>query len=292
MNTVVLALVSFSALINAYWNFVLKKSINKGADKILLYWLSSFSGVMIYSIIFLLLIIKYDVTYQGIFLAALCGIFFALYTFSLSKSYELSDLSHAYPLTKITPLFTLFIGYFYLRETITISALIGIFLVVFGVYCMHLRDFTIKNFLRPIISIKSKGSLFALATAIISAIYGLIYKASAGLMNPFIFIYASYAFLTIFYAPFLIFKSHNILSEINKFRKEIIQIGLLDIFGASLLLIALSLSQLSYVFSLRQMSILFTVFGGVYFLKEKYEKTRILATILIIFGIFLITVNI
>jgi len=47
---------------------------------------------------------------------------------------------------------------------------------------------------------------------------------------------------------------------------------------------------LSYVFALRQMSILFSVFVGIYELKEGYGKTRIAASIIIVIGIILISI--
>ena len=289
MNVTVLLLVLSSALVNAYWNFILKKSINKGADKILLYWLSNVTGVIIYFVLFIFLIINYKISYEGFVLAILCGLFFSIYIFSLSKSYELSDLSHAYPLSKTTPLFTLLIGIFYLNENITATAFVGIALVIFGVYAIHLKSFRFKDFLNPIL--KSKGSIFALLTAIISAMYGLIFKISTTKINPFIFVYMSYFFMLIFYTPFLFLKSKSIISQIKKYRKEIIKIGVLDMLGAYLLIAALALSQLSYVFALRQIGVLFNVIGGTYFFKEKHGKARLIASLIMIFGIFLIIIN-
>jgi drug/metabolite transporter (DMT)-like permease len=289
MNIAVLLLVLSSALSNAYWNFTLKSSINKGADKILLYWLSSVAGIIFYFILFIFLVRNYKISQEGVILAALCGLFFALYTFSLSKSYELSDLSHAYPLSKTTPLFTLLIGIFYLNENITATAFAGIALVIFGVYAIHLKSFRLKGFLKPML--KRKGSIFALLTAIISAIYGLIYKISTTAINPFIFVYMSYFFLLIFYMPFLFLKSKSIISQIKKYRKDLIKIGVLDMLGAYLLIAALALSQLSYVFALRQIGVLFNVVGGIYFFKEKHGKTRLIASVIMIIGIFLISIN-
>lgn len=292
MNYLVLILILVSSITSSYWNFKLKQAINKGADKILIYWMSYISGVLIYSLLFIFLIKNFSISYQGIFLAILNGASFAIYALLLSESYELSDLSKAFPLSKITPLFTLFIGIVILKETVAITALIGIFLIILGVYCIHLEDFGLRNILKPVIALNNKGSLFALGTAGISAIYGLLFKLSIGKINQFVFIYLSYLLAIIFYIPFLYLKKKNIISEFKVYKKELILIGIFDMLGAILILWALSLSKLSYVFALRQISILFTVAAGVYLFKEQYGRTRIISSLIILVGIILVSVNI
>ena len=292
MSYLVIVLIVISSFTSSYWNFRLKESIKKGADNVLLYWLSYISGVIIYAIFFLYLINQSKISYQGLMLSVLCGLTFAVYAFSVGKSYELSDLSHAFPLSKITPLFTLLIGVFVLKETVTLTALGGIILIILGVYGIHLQNFSLKNALQPIISLKHKGSIFALATALISAVYGLIFKLSIGKIDQFVFIYLAYLFSTIFYLPFLFYKKKGILAEFKKYKMQIIQIGILDMFGAILVLWAVSLSNLSYVFALRQMSILFTVFAGIYIFNEPYGKTRLISSLVIILGIIILSANI
>ena len=43
------------------------------------------------------------------------------------------ELSKAYPLVSLGYVFTLILGYFFLNETITISKVAGIFLIMIGV---------------------------------------------------------------------------------------------------------------------------------------------------------------
>jgi len=291
MDPLAILLISISAIIHTYWNFVLKKSINEGADPILLHWLSAVVSVILFSIVFLFFVSSYTISFYGVALAAAGGVFFAFYVFFLNKAYAHGDLSQVYPLAKITPLFTLLIGFFYLKEVISFAALIGIIFVIFGVYAVNLKNFDFKNIVKPIISLKQTTFIFALLAAIFSAMYGLFSKLGVVEINPFVFVYLAYVFLVISYIPFLYFKTGNIVLQSRKFNKPIVQIGLLDIFGYSLIVFALSFSQLSYVFALRQMSILFSVFVGVYILKESYGKTRIVSSIIIVIGITLIALS-
>lgn len=288
MEFLVILLIFASAIMHTYWNYALKKTINKGADEVSLYWLSIITGTLLYSVAFIFLINHYNISGKGIFFAALFGFFTALYIFVLSKAYKSDELSKIYPLTKTTPLFTLLIGVFYLKEKISLIGLIGIILIIFGVYFINLKDFKFKNLIQPLHSLKYKGPLLALLAAIISAVYGLFSKLGVTEINPLIFIYFGYIFLIIFYIPLLYFKKQTILSQIKKFKISIIKIGIFDLVAYLLVIIALTLSKLSYVFALRQMSILLSVFSGIYLLKEKYGKTKIIASIIIIMGIILL----
>lgn len=289
MNSVVILLVLCSAVIHTYWNFVLKRAINSGADNILLYWLSEVFGVLMYSVAFIFLFRAHGISSNGVVLAAFCGLFLAGYVFFLSKSYQHADFSKVYPLAKITPLFTMFIGLLYLGESIKLAGLVGIVLIVLGVYTIHLND--LRNFFEPIKSLRHKGSIFALLTAIVSAGYGLFSKLGVKNENPFVFVYVAFAFTVLFYAPLLLFKTANIRSQVRQYKKEIIKIGICDMFGYSLVLIALSLSQLSYVFALRQMSIIFSVLLGIFVFNEGYGRTRIIASFILCAGIVMISIS-
>ena len=109
-------------------------------------------------------------------------------------------------------------------------------------------------------------------------------------MNPFIFVYLAYVFLVAFYSPMLSLKKASITTQLRKFKGAVFKIGISDMLGYSLIVFALYLSKLSYVFALRQMSILLCVIVGVYELREGYGKIRIAASVIIIIGIILISI--
>ena len=287
MNVVVLLLVLCSAIIHVYWNFVLKKAINKGADNVLLYWLSGVAGVLMYSVIFFFLFRTYSISKEGIILAALCGLFLAAYVFFLSASYKHADLSKVYPLAKITPVFTLFIGVFLLDETVHVMGIMGIVFVVFGIYVLHLRE--LRDVFAPFLAMRHKGSFFALMAATVSAGYGLFSKLGVSAANPFVFVYLAFMFAALFYTPLVLLKSSGIYSQLKQYKKEIVQIGFLDMFGYSLILLALSLGQLSYVFALRQISIVLSVVLGVYVFNESCGRMRLAASGIIFVGVLLIS---
>lgn len=287
MNPLVLLLIVISAFLHIYWNFTLKKSISKGGDYVIIPWLANIISLIIYLPVFIVLLNIFNVTMRGFLFAASCGLVFAVYSFLISKGYSKGDLSHVYPLSKITPLFTLLIGIFYLKENVSMPALAGILLIVFGAYSIHLKSF--KQLLSPIISLRHSASILAFSAAVATAIYGLLSKLGSAAINPFLFVYIAYFFLIIFYVPFLFFKTKNILKQFTAHKKAIIKIGAVDLGGFSLVVIALSLSQLSSVFALRQVSVIFSVLAGRKLLKEG-GNTRLIAASIIFLGVLLVSI--
>lgn len=290
MNPLAVFLITVSAVIHTYWNYVLKRSINKGADPVLLLWLSDLFAIILYLPIFIYFSALFAITPYGIMLAVLSGLFMAVYVYFLSESYSCGDLSQVYPISKTTPLFTLLIGLFILAEAVSIAAVAGIFLILAGAYLLHMKSLGFEDLIKPIASMRQKAPLFAFFTAIISAIYGLFSKLGVLEMNPFIFVYLAYVFLVTFYSPLLTLKRSSITTQFRRFKGAVFKIGISDMLGYSLIVFALYLSKLSYVFALRQMSILLCVIVGVYELKEGYGKTRIAASVIIVAGIIMISI--
>ena len=112
-----------------------------------------------------------------------------LYFFFLGKAYELGDLSVVYSLARSSPLFLSIFAVIFLNESVTIWGISGILLVVLGVYIMHLRSFFSEDFLKPIVSIRSKASQFALLSALCTTTYSLIDKVSVTHVSPVLYVF-------------------------------------------------------------------------------------------------------
>ena len=291
MNIIAILLITSSSILHVYWNYLLKKTINIGGDSSLMYGLSIISGTILYSIPFLVFADFSALTLEIMLFTALCGFLLAFYGLFLGKAYGRGDLSQVYPLAKTTPLFTLILGVFVLGETVSVLALIGIFLIILGAYSIHLEDFSVKSFLQPIKSLKHKGSIFAVMSAVFSAGNGLFSKAGLKVTAPLIFVYFSVFFLGLFYIPSCFIKKGSVKRQFRKYGKQILKLGLLIIFAYSLIVVSLSFTQLSYVYAFRQVSILLSVIVGSVLLKEKHGKTRIVSSAIVFTGILLVGVS-
>jgi uncharacterized membrane protein len=291
MDVLNIALVLMSAILHTYWNFELKKTIEKGAGSMLLYWMSSFVAMIFYLPFVILLVAYQDITinFSDLLYPAICGFFMALYMLFLSKAYKEGDMSKVYPLTRTTPLFTLVIGIFYLGEPVTIAGISGVLLILAGMYFLHLKKLDFQHILRPVNSLfKNNASRFAILTAFMTSLYGLMSKLGGQELNPFVFTYIAFSMAVFFYSPVLLFQNSSILSHF-KYRVSMLKIGVLDLLGYSLIVFALGSGNLSYIFALRQVNILFSTLVGVYVLKEKYGKIRGIASGILFIGVVLVS---
>jgi|TARA_B110000914_G_scaffold127678_1_gene111377 uncharacterized membrane protein len=65
--------------------------------------------------------------------------------------------------------------------------------------------------------------------------------------------------------------------------------GFLGIYGYSLIIIAYTIERVSYIVGLRQLSIVFVVFWGGYYLNEKQKFNRLISAFVITGGVCLIS---
>jgi uncharacterized membrane protein len=65
--------------------------------------------------------------------------------------------------------------------------------------------------------------------------------------------------------------------------------GIIGIVGYALILFAFTIERVSYIISLRQISIVFAVLMGSHFLKEKHQGIRLTGALIIFVGGFLIS---
>ena len=65
--------------------------------------------------------------------------------------------------------------------------------------------------------------------------------------------------------------------------------GVIGITGYSMILIAFTIDRVSYIVSLRQLSVVFAVLMGSFWLKEKHKGIRLAGALIIFCGGFLIS---
>jgi drug/metabolite transporter (DMT)-like permease len=104
-------------------------------------------------------------------------------------------------------------------------------------------------------------------------------------MHPFIYMYCYNVTTCLFFAPSLKkLPLQTIACEWRRNRWRITGVAFFNTFSYVLMLFALSMSKVTYVGALRQLSLVFGVTLGWLFLKETLNGTRIAGLILIIVG--------
>jgi drug/metabolite transporter (DMT)-like permease len=288
MNIIAFVLVVLSAGMHAYWNYLLKKS----EDTKVFIWLFLFCSILIF-FPFFIFFAPIDIPVSGWCCILTAGLVHALYLVSLSSAYEKGDLSLVYPLARSAPIIFVLIGAMvFLGEIPSEIGMAGMTLIILGCYALHLDS--LRALFQPLTlkSLNSKSSQLALLTAGFIALYSLIDRVGIEYVQIFGYIYLVFVFMFLFYTPFILIRrgKGEIKAEWASNRGNILIVAFLCFFTFFLVLIAMSLAKLSYVVALRQLSIIFSVALGAWVLKEEHGNIRLIASLLIIAGAFLIAI--
>ena len=166
----------------------------------------------------------------------------------------------------------------------------GILLVATDAYCLNIHVVK-QGFLEPFRSIgKEKGSVLMIMVAFLFSITSNLGKIAVQHSSP-IFFSIFYLFLLSFSLSLIVrFKSKNILSKAVSHPWLFLFMGISMAIMMLTHLKAVSLVEVSYMISVKRLSLIIGVIYGALFFKEKNIKERILGSALMVSGIVMITV--
>jgi len=281
-----LFIVLFSAFLHAFWNYLAKKSRNKMA----FIWWFILSAVILYFPMFLYFDAAIRISAAGWKCIFATGIIHTFYFFFVGNSYERGDFSVVYPLARgFGPFWVPIVAVVILREQLNLSGMIGIALVVAGIYVIHLKSFSFKAFFKPIRAIRSPASIWALLAGCTIAAYSLVDKVGVKSVHPAVYIYFMFCISLLFLTPYVLIKERKVLIPEWKINKgSIMVVGFLVVFTYLLILFAMQTSKVSYVVAAREVSIVFSALFGVLWLGESHRQPRLIGAFLIALGVGLI----
>lgn len=289
MSGLAIALVLLSALFHALRSLFTKES----GDKQVFLWLYS-----VFALIFLAPLCVYFLWRVGIPNAgayvwcAGSGFIHFLYWIFLTQSYKEGDLSHVYPIMRSSPALVLLVAVLLLGERVSTQGVAGILLVAAGVYCINLKQFSGAEMLAPVKSIVTdRSTRFAFLTLITVAAYSIVDKMAVGFIHPILFAFFHILCGMCYYTPYIALTKNAamIRQEWHAGYGKVIMAGAIGITGYSLILIAFTIERVSYIVSLRQLSVVFAVLMGSIRLKEKHSGIRLTGALIIFAGCFLIS---
>jgi drug/metabolite transporter (DMT)-like permease len=289
MNGVALAIVLASAFLHAGWNYLLKKSDRK----IVFTWWFLLVSLIIYFPVFIYYYPETPIPTAGWLCAVATGLTHTVYFLSMAAAYQRGDFSLVYPLARgAGPLFVPILAVILLGEEIFPLGAMGIFLIIGGIYCIHLRAFTGKAFLEPFQALGGGASPWALLTGLSIAVYSLVDKVGVGLVYPPVYIYILLLVSWLTITPWIILRERSHLwDEWRSHKGSIIAVGFLSIFTYLLILFALRLTKVSYVAAVREVSIVLSAYYGIVLLGEKHGPQKLCGAVLITAGVIAISLS-
>jgi drug/metabolite transporter (DMT)-like permease len=279
-------LVIFSSLLHASWNFLTKRS----EDKQIFLWWAILISVLIYLPPLLYLAPQVNIPTRGWYYIAATGLIHTLYFFLLGGAYEQGDLSLVYPLARgLGPLLVPILAWPFLKEKLSWVGVLGILLAAMGIYVLQLKSFSPQKLLAPLSSIKEKPSQLAMMIGITISLYSVIDKKGVSLVHPFVYIYLMFLISGMLLTPYMVTKKReSIREEWRRSRRNIIAVAFVDMFTYLLILVAMTISKVSYIASARSASIVFGALLGTLLLGEPYGQKRIMGSSLIVIGVALL----
>ncbi|MGB2768153.1 MAG: DMT family transporter [Candidatus Zixiibacteriota bacterium] len=223
-----------------------------------------------------------------------CGLVGMIFHLLVTNAYDREDLSVVYPVTRsFGPIFILIFALILLGERISLLGLLGILITIFGSYVIHLPSFKPADLYLPFKAFRNKAFLFAMGGGGCTAVYSLINKKNLEFADPLTLYYLILICMTLFLVVFLVARRREveIKEEFKQNLRNLILVGVMGFISAVLFLFALQMSKVSYLGAARNISIVFGVLLGSFFLREGYGKIRFFASLLILAGIFLLSVG-
>jgi len=286
MDGLTLAIVLSAAFLHAGWNYLLKKS----QRKIVFIWWFMLVALVLYFPMFLYFWPRTTISPLGWKCLAATSLLHFFYFWFMAGAYERGDLSLVYPLSRGSgPLFVPLLAVIFIHEQLSLIGILGIGLVVFGIYVIHLQSFSRQSFLKPLLALRGSASLWALCTGGTIAGYSLVDKVGVGVIYPPVYNYLMLACVWFLLSPYVLAKERTWLKEEwRKNKGTILAVGFLVLFTYTMVLFAMRMSKVSYVAAVREVSIVISCYYGVIWLGEKHGRQKLVGAILIASGVVLI----
>ncbi|MBM4464856.1 MAG: hypothetical protein FJ014_04715 [Chloroflexi bacterium] len=280
-----LGLLFLAAILHASYHLFYKRSLDK---QVFVWWLLLVT-IVAYFPLFVARPLSLPPLGWACVLAS--GLAEAAYFVSMGKTYQTGDLSVAYPLARgSAPLFIVLWATLFLREQLTTLGLMGILLIAAGLYFINAPSS--RDLWKPLLQLGNPVSRWALLTGFCISVYSTIDKVGTKHVPTFTYIYLVLLVAFLAFTPGILLsgKKASLATEWRVNKAGILISGVADLLTYYLVLLAMRVSYVSYVGSVREMSVVFGAFLGSILLREGHGRVRVLASVLVFLGILLIGV--
>jgi drug/metabolite transporter (DMT)-like permease len=217
------------------------------------------------------------------------AMFFALYHLFLAIGYGSGDMTIVYPITTMAPALVPLWGRLFLGERLSGAGVAGIALILFGVYSIGLRSFSLRRVLEPLR--RFDPALWpALAAAFFYSLGSVADKAGIMKAEVMVYSYMLMVAMVLVEVPMAAGMAPGLGKFIVKRWKYVISAS--GILMASFLSyrFGLKVTDVSYAASVRQVNALFGVLLGLLVFREPFGRYRLAAASLITAGVIVIKI--
>ena len=207
----------------------------------------------------------------------------------IAKAYKESDASIVTPMYALSPLLVLFTSFLILGEVPDLLGGLGIISIASGAYVLKIKG--AKSILEPVKKLwEERGVQLILVVLLIYSVTANIDKIGVNMSSPIMWPLAVYTLSSIFLLPVMMKKSDNWKGKIKSDWKPLGLLGGLGGLAIILQMTAIKLTLVSYVVSIKRLSIPLTIVFSYFLLNERESFTeRIIGSALMVLGAVLIS---
>ena len=281
-----LALLILAALLHCGAHVAFKRATNKLAFA----WWQLLAVIVAYSPV--LLTAEWDWLPWVWLIVIASSIVEAAYFYTTSRAYTLGDLSVTYPLARgSAPLFIALWAILFLGERPSAWGYAGIIIIAAGLFLVNLPS--LADIARPLRGLAQPAPRWALTAGLCIGVYSTLDKVGVKFISPLLYIYIVLVVTWLVMTPGWWFarKTNLLAAEWHANKWSAALAGVAVVGAYTLVLMAMQRSPVSYVGSVREMSVVLTAWIGSTFLGEGKTRLRVPASALVAVGILLIAVG-
>ncbi len=241
-------------------------------------WLFSLLGGIFY--LPLLLVVGFTIpdSPYGWALAVFAGFLWAVISLVGSKSYRYTQVSLRDPIARTDVLFLLLFSALILHEYITTTKLMGVLVIFSGLIILTWHKGKILG------KLSHKGVKLTLVGAVLSGFVAVVDKATVVYFLPALYGFLMYFIPAIYLTPLALKNKKEIKRLVARKFVWVVIVSVLAVISYYFQLSAYTMTDVSNVFPVLQLSTLVTVVGGAIFHREEDFKLRLIGAVLMIIG--------
>lgn len=282
-------LILASALFISLKHIITKKILYKYDTVVVLTGLSF--GIMIFTLVGYNFNIQFTIPLKILLMVIFKSIIIACSWYGLTYSIKKLGISIADPLTNLSPVFLVILGYFILGERITLLNLLGVIVIIIGGYILELNS--LKDLFLPFRQMKDNAHILVAIGLFGISMSAIIDKVVLQFISKQTLMFYFYA--TLFITYYLISYLHKNLHQLKELIMEkTVMLSFAAILGlladaAYFVVVKMPTTYITLIIPLRRLSTFVSVLLGGRIYHEKHLIHRAIVSLFLIAGVFLIT---
>jgi drug/metabolite transporter (DMT)-like permease len=205
------------------------------------------------------------------------------------RALKVSPMSLTIPFLAFTPVFLIASGYFIAGEAVSPAGITGIILIAGGSYALNFSNIG-RGFFEPFRAVfRERGPLIMLAVAAIYSVTSSLGKVAINHSSALFFGAVYYIVFPLLYSPFALPRIK--WSEVSrKDVRALLLVGLLNALMIATHMLAMSMTKVAYMISVKRTSLLFSVIYGYLLFREGRMRQRGLGAALMFAGFVLVVI--